>query len=466
DRTTTIRASLHDVELTLFLSMILVVLVIYFFLQNPQSALIASAALPLSLFGTLAIMYLCGFSLNNLSLMALTIAAGFVIDDAVVVIENINRYREKGLNALDAALIGVKEVEFTVISMSISLIAVFIPILLMGGIVGRLLMEFSFTLAIAILVSLVVSLTVTPMLCAQKWHTSTKYSEPSAPSVIERLREHYRSSLSWALAHPKLMLMITLLAVLINLFLYMIIPQGFFPEQDTGRIMGSIQADQNISFQAMKEKFQQFAKIVQADPAVDNVTGYVGGGSSSNSGSLFISLKPLAERKISSAQVIDRLRKSLAVVPAATLYLRSAQDLVIGGRQGNAQFQYTLYAYDLDTLNAWVPQIMAELSTLPGLADMNSDQLSNGLEVYVTIDRDMASRFGISPDVIDNTLYNAFGQRQVSTLYANMNQYHVVMEVAPQYWQRPKTLEEIYVPANDGTLIPLSAIAQFTPNKT
>lgn len=461
DRTATIRASLHDVELTLLLSMILVVLVIYFFLQNPQAAFIASIALPLSLLGTLVIIYFCGFSLNNLSLMAMTIAAGFVIDDAVVVIENINRHREKGLAPLQAALLGVKEVEFTVISMSLSLIAVFIPILLMGGIVGRLLAEFSFTLAIAILVSLVVSLTVTPMLFARTWHQPTKTAHDSP-----RLLAYYRPTLSWALKHPKLMLFITLFAIALNIFLYLVIPKGFFPEQDTGRIVGNIQADQNISFQAMNKKFTQFVDIVRNDPAVANVNGYVGGGGSSNAGSIFISLKPLAERKESVAMVINRLRKSLAVVPAATLYLRSAQDLVIGGRQGNAQFQYTLFAYDLDTLNTWVPRVMKELSSLPGLADINSDQQSNGLEIYVTIDRDTAARLGVTPETIDNTLYNAFGQRQVSTLYANMNQYHVVMEVAPQYWQRPQTLEEIYVNTTNGTLVPLAALASFTPSKT
>ncbi len=467
DRTTTIRASLHDVEVTLFLSMILVILVIYFFLRNSQAALIASIALPLSLLGTLCIIYLCGFSLNNLSLMAMTIAAGFVIDDAVVVIENINRYREKGMSALDAALRGVREVEFTVVSMSISLIAVFIPILLMGGIVGRLLKEFSFTLAIAILVSLLVSLTVTPMLFSRTWQSTKNPSPaPTKRSSVERLKDYYRPTLSWALLHPKFMLMIMLLTIVINLLLYIVIPKGFFPEQDTGRIVGNIQADQNISFQAMKEKFTQFVDIIKSDEAVANVTGYVGGGGASNSGSVFIALKPHADRKDNAAAVINRLRKSLSVVPAATLYLRSAQDLVIGGRQGNAQFQYTLFAYDLATLNTWVPRVLKEVSKLPGVADVNSDQQSNGLEMFVNIDRNTASRLGITPQVIDNTLYNAFGQRQVSTIYANMNQYHVVMEVAPQYWQRPQTLNDIYIAAGDGSLVPLSAIATFTPNKT
>jgi len=462
DRTSTIRASLHDVEVTLCLSIILVVLVIYFFLQNPQAALVASVALPLSLLGTLCILYLCGFSLNNLSLMAMTIAAGFVIDDAVVVIENINRYREKGLNALEAAITGVKEVEFTVVSMSISLIAVFIPILLMGGIVGRLLKEFSFTLAIAILVSLVVSLTVTPMLFSRTWHLAQKPTRMGG----KRLKELYRQTLSWALLRPKLMLFVTAVAIVVNVLLYIMIPKGFFPDQDTGRIIGSIQADQNISFQALREKFTQFVKIVHEDKAVANVTGYVGGGGASNSGSLFIALKPHHERHESASAVINRLRKSLSVVPAATLYLRSAQDLVIGGRQGNAQFQYTLYSYDLDTLNNWVPRVMKEVSTLPGIADVNSDQLSNGLEMFVSIDRETAARLGVTPEAIDNTLYSAFGQRQVSTIYENMNQYHVVMEVAPQYWQRPQTLNEIYVASNSGTLVPLRAIATFVPNKT
>ncbi|MGE3318538.1 MAG: efflux RND transporter permease subunit [Candidatus Berkiella sp.] len=462
DRTTTIRASLHDVEITLLLSIILVVLVIYFFLQNPQAALVASIALPLSLLGTLCVLYLFGFSLNNLSLMAMTIAAGFVIDDAVVVIENINRYREKGLSTLEAAITGVKEVEFTVVSMSISLIAVFIPILLMGGIVGRLLREFSFTLAIAILVSLLVSLTVTPMLLSRTWH----FAEKTKPEKRSHLTIFYKNTLTFALDRPKLMLGVTLLAVAINILLYIVIPKGFFPEQDTGRIIGNIQADQNISFAAMKQKFSQFADIVSQDEAVANVTGYVGGGGAANSGSLYIALKPLNERRSSVSEVINRLRKKLSVVSAATLYLRAAQDLVIGGRLGNAQFQYTLFAYDLDTLNAWVPRIMKEVSTLPGIADVNSDQLSNGLEMFVAIDRDAAARLGVSPEAIDNTLYSAFGQRQVSTIYENMNQYHVVMEVAPQYWQRPETLNEIYVPANNGTLVPLSAIATFAPNKT
>lgn len=471
DRTTTIRASLHDVELTLCLSIFLVILVIYAFLRNARAAFIPSITVPLSLLGTFGGMYLLGFSLNNLSLMALTIATGFVVDDAVVVLENISRHIEDGMKPFAAALQGAKEVGFTVLSMSISLIAVFIPILFMSGIVGRLLREFAITLSLAILISLVISLTLTPMMCAYllKPHTTSLEAKPqkNPTNFMLHFREYYARSLQWALHHPRIMILLTLFTLGMNIYLYIIIPKGFFPQQDTGRIMGSIQAQQDISFQAMKGKLQEFVKMVGEDPAVANVTAFVGGGNkTSNAGNMYISLKPLAERKISSDEVIHRLRAKLAQVPAANLYLVSAQDLVIGGRQSNAQYIYALSAFDLPTLRTWDPRIMEKLSTIPGIVDLNSDQLNQGLQVYIDIDRDTASRFGLTANQIDNVLYDAFGQRQVSVMYTPLNQYHVVMEVAPQYWQRPETLDAIYVNAPNGTLVPLSAFARFDPSST
>ncbi len=483
DRTVTIRASLHDVEFTLVMAMLLVIMVVYVFLRSPRAMLIPGVAVPLSLLGTFAVMRLFGYSLDNLSLMALTISTGFVVDDAVVVLENITRHVEMGVKPMQAALDGAKEVGFTVMSMSLSLIAVFTPILLMNGIVGRLFREFAVTLSVAILISLLVSLTVTPMMCAYVLKTRREEEIPPTPPSAKEgtdrfsflklwanfpilFKNAYAKSLGWSLHHPRTMITLTLATIALNICLFIIVPKGFFPQQDTGRISASIQAEQDISFQAIQKKLTAYVKIVLQDPAVQNVVGFVGGGNSTNAGSMYISLKPLADRKASADEVINRLRSKLAVVQGANLYMQSAQDLVIGGRQGNAQFQYTLTADNLQDLNKWAPQVMAKLNELPGIADINSDQRSHGLEEFVTIDHDTASRLGITSQQIDATLYDAFGQSQVSTMYLPLNQYHVVMEVAPQYWQSPATLNDIYVTSATGQQVPLSAIASFAPSST
>ena len=464
DRTSTIRTSLHDVELTLIISMILVIIVTYLFLGNLRAMMIPGVAVPLSLLGTFGVMYLLGYSLDNLSLMALTISTGFVVDDAVVVLENVSRHMEEGTPPFRAALKGSQEVGFTVLSMSLSLIAVFIPILLMGGIVGRLFREFSVTLSVAIVVSMFVSLTVTPMMCAQllkQHHASTN----TVTSLIHAIRDRYAISLKWALARPTLMLLITLMTVLLTIISFIEVPKGFFPQQDTGRIMGAIQAQQDISFKAMQKKLTDYIAIIKADPAVMNVVGFVGG-TTVSSGSIFITLKELEERKISVDEVINRLRPQLFKVPGSSLYLQAAQDLMVGGRQGNAQFQYTLSAHQLTELLKWTPMVTRELSKVPGIADVNSDQRDHGLQEYVNVDRDTASRFGLTSQEIDATLYSAFGQRQVSTMYTPMNQYHVVMEVAPKYWQYPQTLNQIYVSSTAGNPVPLAAFANFAPSST
>lgn len=464
DRTATIRSSLHDVEITLLIAVILVILVAYFFLGSVRAMLIPGAAVIVSLLGTFCVMILLGYSLDNLSLMALTIATGFVVDDAVVVLENIDRHIEAGMKPFAAALTGAQEVGFTVLSMSISLIAAFVPILLMEGIVGRLFREFAITLAVAIIVSLLISLTVTPMMCAYLLTAAEPENTTRFTRFLATVKDHYRHSLRWSLTHQYWVLLILLATLGFNIFLFLVIPKGFFPQQDTGRITASIQAEQDISFQAMREKLAEFVHRVHDDPAVDNVVGFVG--SAANSGSLFVTLKPLMERKISVDQVIGRLRKKLSSILGATLYMQAAQDLVIGGRQGNAQFQYTLSSNNLQDLTIWTPQVKTQLAKLPGIADVNSDQLSNGLQVFVSIDHDAASRFGITTEQIDAVLYSAFGQRQVSTFYTAMNQYHVIMEVAPPYWQNPDTLKQIYVTSATGNEVPLSAFATFTPAAT
>lgn len=467
DRTTTIRASLHDVEFTLLVAIALVILVTYFFLGNVRAALIPSVAVPLSLLGTFGIMYLLNFTLDNLSLMALTISTGFVVDDAVVVLENTTRHIEAGMAPMAAALQGANEVGFTVLSMSTSLIAVFIPILFMGGLVGRLFREFAVTLSAAIVVSLAVSLTVTPMMCSRLLRRKTKVVAPSRlKGLLKHTRGGYEKSLAWALRHARWMLGITFAAFALTIVLFMVVPKGFFPQQDTGRIIGSIQAQQDISFQAMRRKLTTFVKIIGEDPAVQHVVGFIGGSNTANAGQVYITLQPLAKRKISVDRVISRLRGKLAVVPGAVLYLQAAQDLVVGGRLGNAQFQYTVSADTLRDINKWGYKVLAKIRELPGVADVNSDQLNNGLQEYVTYDHDNASRFGITTQLLDDTLYDAFGQRQVSIMYTLMNQYHVVMEVAPQYWQRPQSLRDIYVTSTGGKQVPLSAIASFAPSAT
>lgn len=467
DRTKTIRASLHDVELTLVIAMVLVILVSYLFLGSVRAMLIPGIAVPLSLLGTFAVMRLIGYSLDNLSLMALTISTGFVVDDAVVVLENISRHLERGAKRMQAALEGAKEVNFTVASMSLSLIAVFIPILLMGGLVGRLFREFAVTLSVAILISMVISLTVTPMMCSLMLRDSKDQGSNRFIKFIDRARQHYKSSLDWSLGHPKLMLLLTLLTLLINILLFIIIPKGFFPQQDTGQLAGTIQTDQNMSFQDTNIKLKQFVSIVANDPAVENVVGFIGGNNRTTPGSVFVTLKPYSQRRgVSADDVVNRLRNKLAEVIGATLYFQASQDLMIGGRMTNAQFQYTLSGDKLKELNHWGYAIQDKLRTMPGIADMNTDQRDHGLQVFVNIDRDSASRFNITAEQIDATLYNAFGQSLVSTMYTAMNQYYVVMEVAPKYWQRPETLDEIYVVSPAGKEVPLSAFASFTPSST
>lgn len=465
DRTTTIRASLHDVELTLIIAMLLVVFVTYIFLGSIRAMLIPGVAVPLSLLGTFGVMYLLNYSLDNLSLMALTIVTGFVVDDAVVVLENISRHLELGKSPMAAALKGAEEVGFTVVSMTLSLIAVFIPILLMGGIVGRLFREFAITLSVAIIISLLVSLIVTPMMCSLFLVSGNKQEDNKYTRFVHDVRDKYEKTLAIALQNPKAMLLITVGAILLNIFLFVIVPKGFFPQQDTGRISGSIQAEQDISFQAIREILKSYVGIIKQDPAVENVVGFVGG-TTVNSGQIFITLKALADRGLSADEVIGRLRGKLASIPGASLYLQSAQDLLIGGRQGNAQFQYTLSADNLPDLIHWGPRITKILSTLPGIADVNSDLRNNGLQIAVDINHDTIARFGITTQQVDLTLYSAFGQRQVATMYTAMNQYHVVMEAAPQYWQRPESLNEIYVATPTGGSVPLSVFARFAPSST
>ncbi len=459
DRTTTIRASLHDVERTLLIAIALVIGVVFLFLRNARAALIPSVAVPISLIGTFGIMYLLGYSLDNLSLMALIIATGFVVDDAIVVLENTSRHIEAGMPRMKAALLGAKEVSFTVLSMSLSLIAVFLPILLMGGIVGRLFREFAVTLSVAILVSLIVSLTTTPMMCARVLRPESENKNPRCLQKIydfsernfNRVEKLYERALARALKNGPLVMLILLITIGLNIYLFIIVPKGFFPQQDTGRIMGGVQADQSISFQLMKQKMVQFVSILQQDPAIENVVAFTGG-SQLNTGRAFITLKPLSERKQSVDQVIAGLRGKLSQVAGASLFLQAVQDIRIGGRMGNAQYQYTLQADNLEELRTWAPKLAAALQHDPNLADVNSDQQDKGLETELTFDRDTASRLGLKASQIDNTLYDAFGQRQVSVIYNPLNQYHVIMEVAPQFWQSPDTLRNIYVSTAGGAV--------------
>jgi multidrug efflux pump len=455
DRSTTIRASLTDTEHTLIIAVALVVMVVFLFLRNWRATLIPSVAVPISIIGTFAAMYLLDFSIDNLSLMALTIATGFVVDDAIVVLENIERHIENGVPRMKAAMIGAREVGFTVMSISISLVAVFLPILLMGGIVGRLFREFALTLSLAIAVSLVVSLTLTPMMCSRLLHEPhQKKQEGRFARWLERgfnsLQGGYQRTLGWALRHPRLILLVLLATVALNVWLYIIVPKGFFPQQDTGRLVGGIQADQSTSFQAMKVKFSEMMQIVKANPNVDTVVGFTGG-RQTNSGFMFVALKPKTERKVSADQVIQQLRGPLSHVAGARTFLQAVQDIRVGGRQSNAQYQFTLLADSTVDLYKWGPRITEALQARPELADVNSDQQQSGLEAMVTIDRASAARLKITPSQIDNTLYDAFGQRQVSTIYNPLNQYHVVMEVAPKYWQSPEMLKEVYISTTGGT---------------
>ncbi|MEP6957732.1 MAG: multidrug efflux RND transporter permease subunit [Nitrospirota bacterium] len=472
DRTPVIRASLHDVERTLIISVVLVILVVFIFLRSARATLVPIVAVPVSLISTFGVMYLCGYSIDNLSLMALTIATGFVVDDAIVVLENISRYREQGVPPFEAALRGAKEITFTVLSMSLSLVAVFLPILLMGGMVGRLFREFAVTLSVAIIVSLVVSLTTTPMMCARllkhERTTSHGWWYRVSERFFEGMRGGYATSLGWVLRHPRSMLAVTLATMGLSVYLYVIVPKGFFPQQDTGRLSGNIQASQDISFQAMRQKLTEVVGIIQSDPAVENVMGFSGGGggSTTNTGRMFIALKPLEVRQLSSDQVIARLRGKLAKVPGAPTYLQAVQDLRIGGRASSAQYQYTLQSVDLGELSTWAPKVERKLRTLPEIVDVNSDQQDKGLQSLVIFDRSTASRLGLSPQLIDDTLYDAFGQRQVSIMYTPLNQYHVVMEVAPQFWQNAAALNDIFVRSPTGMQVPLSVVARYEPTST
>jgi multidrug efflux pump len=461
DRTPTIRASLRDVERALVISVALVVLSVFMFLRSARAAMVPLVAVPVSLIGTFGVMYLAGFSLDNLSLMALTVATGFVVDDAVVVLENVSRHVEAGRPRLQAALQGAREVGFTVVSMSLSLIAVFIPILLMGGVVGRLFREFAITLSAAILVSLIVSLTTTPMMCSR---VTEEHRGARPHGRLYRLSERafnavqdgYRRSLDWALANGATVMLILAVTVALNVYLYIRVPKGFFPQQDTGLMMGNIQADQAISFQAMRGKLQHFVDVVRHDPAVNTVVGFTGGGQR-NGGNMFISLKPRAQRAMTADAVIARLRGKLGREPGANLFLQPVQDIRVGGRSAGAQYQYTLQADTISDLRAWEPRVRRMMNSLPQLADVNTDAQDKGLQTSLVIDHDAVARLGLNQSEIDGTLNDLFGQRQVSTIYHPLNQYHVVMEAAPEYWQSPDTLRNVYVTSTPGTSAPNTA---------
>ncbi|MBJ6725320.1 multidrug efflux RND transporter permease subunit [Geomesophilobacter sediminis] len=471
DRTPPIRGSLHDVEVTLLISAALVILVVFWFLRNVRATIIPAVAVGVSIIGTFAVMYLFGYSLDNLSLMALTIATGFVVDDAIVVLENTTRYRELGHSPLEAAFIGSREISFTVVSMSISLVAVFIPILLMGGMVGRLFREFAVTLSASIMVSLLVSLTLTPMMCA----ILLRPEEPRehgwlyrwSEGMFNRLHSGYERTLRIALDHQFIMLLVTFVTIGFNVYLFGAIPKGFFPEQDTGRIAGSIQAAQDTSYQAMRDKLTQIVNIIKTDPDIEYVTGFTGGGggggSTTNTARMFISLKPFSKRKANAQEIIRRLRGKINQVPGAPTFLQPVQDLRVGGRISNALYQYTLQGANIAELNSWAQQLMRKFRTMPQLVDVSSDQQDKGREATLVIDRATAARFGITPQVIDNTLYDAFGQRQVAITYTLLNQYHVVLEVDPAFWQRPDTLQDIYVPGTNNAMVPLSAFSHYEP---
>ena len=470
DRTTTIRASVSDVERSLIISVILVILVVFVFLRSFRATTIPSVAVPVSLIGTFAVMYLCGYSLDNLSLMALTISTGFVVDDAIVVMENITRHLEAGMKPFAAALQGAKEIGFTVFSISVSLVAVFIPILMMGGIVGRLFREFAITLSTAILVSMVISLTTTPMMCAHLLKERVEESQNTLFRASERafsgMLVFYRRSLTWVLENPLLMLIVLILTIALNVVLIMRIPKGFFPQQDTGAIVGGLQGPQDASFNVMNKSVQELVSVIKADPAVQNVIGFTGGNGNTNGGFIYMALKPLGERKIGAPQVINRLRPKMNALPAASAFLQAAQDLRIGGRQSNALYQYTIQSDTVQDLVKWGPRLLTEIRKLPGLQDVNSDQQNGGLRELLTYDRVTSARLGITPQALNSTLYSAFGQSQVSIIYTQLNQYYVVLEVAPQFWQSPDGLKQIYLNTQKAGNVPLFAVSQASPGTT
>ncbi len=468
DRTLTIRASVSDIERTLLISVLLVVAVVFIFLRNVRVTFIPSVVVPVSLIGTCAIMYLCGFSLDNLSLMALAIASGFVVDDAIVVMENISRHLEEGMTPMQAALKGAAEIGFTVLSISISLIAVFIPILLMGGIIGRLFREFALTLSSAILVSMVISLTTTPTMCARILHSEKDVKHGRlyrwSERMFGRLLGGYRDSLSWVLDHPTLIMIIFVATLGLNVLLIAKVPKGFFPQQDTGVIRGGMQGPQDASFSLMSAALKQSVDAVMSDPGVENVMGFTGGGGATNSANEFIALRPLDERHRSATQIINQLRPKLVRLTGANTFLQAVPDIRIGGRASNAEYQYTLQTESSSDLQKYGPQLLSALRKAPGFQDVNTDQQNEGLQAFLTYDRPTAARVGLTPEAINNTLYNAFGQSEVSTIYTQLNQYYVVMEVAPEYWQSPHGLDDVYlVPGASAGAIPMNTVTRYSP---
>jgi multidrug efflux pump len=468
DRTTTIRASVAEIERTLLISIALVILVVFIFLRSPRATLIPAVVVPVSLIATFGVMYLFGYSVDNLSLMALTISTGFVVDDAIVVIENVSRHLEMGMKPREAALKGAGEVGFTVLSISVSLVVVFIPLLLMGGIVGRLFREFAVVLSTAILISLVISLTTTAMMCSRL----LRHVNPEDHGKIYRASERgFKALLDWydrglqvVLRHPAITLIVLALTVAVNIFLFIIVPKGFFPQQDNGTAMGGLQGSQDASFLSMQAATARASSLIKTDPAVANSISFTGGGGAANGGFVFVALKPLSERKIRSDQVITRLRPKLAAIQGASVFMQPGQDLRIGGRQSNAQYQYTIQSDTLDDLVKWGPILLENMKKLPGFTEVNTDQQNQGLQASLVYDRATAMRLGISPQTLDKTLYDAFGQAQVSVMYTPMNQYHVVMEALPQFWQGPQGLDAIYLHATNQTaMVPLSAVAHYEP---
>ncbi|HXJ40833.1 MAG TPA: efflux RND transporter permease subunit, partial [Bryobacteraceae bacterium] len=475
DRTNTIRASVADAQTNMIISISLVIVVVFVFLRNWRATFIPAISVPISLIGTFSVMYMCGYTLDNLSVMALTIATGFVVDDAIVVIENITRYIEMGYSPMQASLKGAQEIGFTILSISISLIAVFIPILLMGGIVGRLFREFAVVLSTAILISMVVSLTATPMMCSRM--LKTEHIHGKLYTVTERFYQWiistYASALQVVLKHPALTMVVMAATIGVNVYLYIQIPKGFFPQQDTGRLQGAVQGQQHISFAALSEKTRYFEQQVRSDPAVDTIDvsiggggGGRGGGGGGNSAMMFLQLKPMSERKATVDEIIARIRRKTAGMPGAQLFLQAAQDIRIGGRQSNAQYQYTLQTQELSLLAEWAPRVMRRLQQLPEIADVSSDQQNSGLSSNVTIDRDTASRLGLTAQAVDSALYSNFGQRQVSTIYKAINQYHVVLALEQAWWASPEVLERIYVQTPRGVSIPLSTFATYSEGQT
>jgi multidrug efflux pump len=470
DRTTTIRASVSDVERTLLISIGLVIVVVFVFLRNGRATLIPAVAVPVSLVGTFAVMYLLGYTLDNLSLMAMTIATGFVVDDAIVVMENIARHLEDGMQPFAAALKGAEEIGFTVFTISISLIAVFIPLLLMGGIVGRLFREFAVTLSTAVFVSMIISLTTTPMMCAYLLRNERTEKHGRLYMASERFFDGmlnlYRGSLHWALDHPALILIVLFITIALNVVLFFKIPTGFFPTEDTGSISGSVRGPQDSSFPAMNDSIQQIGAVIKNDPAVANVIAFTGGGGATNTGSLYVALNPLEERKVSASQIINRLRPKLNRLPVASAFLQAVQDLRIGGRSSNAMYQYTLQSDTVQDLTKWGPLILNEMKRLPGLQDVSADQQNGGLDEMMTYDRVTAAKLGLTAQSLDSSLYSAFGQSEVSIIYTQLNQYYVVLEVAPQYWQSPEGLKDIYLHTSGGGNIPLLTVANGQANTT